>query len=83
MSLLVEKVRRDHPHVKAASAWLRRCHENGDLAAMLAEVRAASALKVVPPPWCRACDERTRQVELDDGRLARCSVCHPLRRVAS
>lgn len=82
MSLLIEKVRRDHPHVKVPLAWLRTCHANGDLAAMLAEVRTLPA--VVPmPQWCGGCDSRTRQVELDDDRIARCPVCHPLRRSAS
>ncbi|MFY0409783.1 hypothetical protein [Solicola sp. PLA-1-18] len=28
-------------------------------------------------PWCGRCDERTRHVELDDGRAARCATCHP------
>ena len=27
--------------------------------------------------WCGECDETTRLVELDDGRAARCSRCHP------
>lgn len=30
------------------------------------------------PAWCGECDERTRQLELDDGRAARCPSCHPL-----
>jgi hypothetical protein len=31
-------------------------------------------------PWCGNCDDdRTRRVELDDGRVARCPECHPLR----
>lgn len=29
--------------------------------------------------WCGNCDERTRQIELLDGRLKRCPTCHPLR----
>jgi hypothetical protein len=33
---------------------------------------------VARPPWCRECDETTRQVELEDNRVARCPVCHPL-----
>lgn len=32
------------------------------------------------PIWCGTCDERTRHVELADGRAARCQQCHPLRR---
>jgi len=32
------------------------------------------------PPWCGQCDsENTRFVELDDGRVAECPTCHPLR----
>jgi hypothetical protein len=30
------------------------------------------------PTWCGTCDERTRQLETDDGRPARCPTCHPL-----
>ena len=30
------------------------------------------------PGWCGKCDERTRQIEDDQGRLARCPDCHPL-----
>jgi hypothetical protein len=29
------------------------------------------------PPWCGECDERTRQIELDNGAPAKCPVCHP------
>ncbi|WP_326565103.1 hypothetical protein VSH64_24990 [Amycolatopsis rhabdoformis] len=29
--------------------------------------------------WCGECDERTRQIELDDGRPKRCPACHPQR----
>lgn len=91
MNLLAEKVRRDHPHVKVPSAWLRRCHENGDLAAMLAEVRAP--LAVVPPstpPRCGQCDAKydrdpisARVVWLADGTSVRCPRCHPLEQAAS
>ncbi|MFY0408948.1 hypothetical protein [Solicola sp. PLA-1-18] len=28
-------------------------------------------------PWCGHCDERTRHVDLADGRTARCGRCHP------
>ncbi|MCP2339203.1 hypothetical protein [Actinomadura rupiterrae] len=32
------------------------------------------------PPWCGQCsDDVKRQIELDDGRVARCPECHPLR----
>ncbi len=91
MTLLIEKVRRDHPHVKVPSAWLRRCHENGDLSAMLAEVRVP--LAAVPPPAparCGQCDAKydndpiaARVVWLADGTSVRCPRCHPLGVVAS
>ena len=36
------------------------------------------------PPWCGQCDsENTRFVELDDGRVAKCPNCHPLREEVS
>lgn len=50
-----------------------------------------SRLKDLPPPdratqppiprpdWCGHCDQITRQVERDDGRIERCQHCHPLR----
>jgi hypothetical protein len=31
------------------------------------------------PPWCGACDERTRMIETDDDRVTRCPTCHPER----
>lgn len=36
------------------------------------------AVRPTRPPWCGECSERTRHVELTDGRMARCRVCHPL-----
>lgn len=91
MTLLIEKVRRDHPYVKVPSAWLRRCHENGDLSAMLAEVRVP--LAAVPPPAparCGQCDAKydndpisARVVWLADGTSVRCPRCHPLAQAAS
>lgn len=38
-------------------------------------------LRVIHSPndWCGTCDERTRHIELDDGRPARCPNCHPNR----
>jgi hypothetical protein len=91
MSLLVEKVRRDHPHVKVPSAWLRRCHVNGDLAAMLAEVRVPlAAVQPSVPARCGQCDAKydsdpvtARVVWLADGTSVRCPRCHPLELVAS
>lgn len=34
------------------------------------------------PDWCGECDQNTRQVERDDGRISRCRTCHPLRSVS-
>lgn len=84
IQLLIDKLEND-PAVKAPLPYLRACHANGDLPAMLAEIRAqpATAGLVVVQPWCGECDEHTRQVERDDGRVARCSRCHPLRKAAS
>lgn len=30
------------------------------------------------PQWCGECDQTTRQLETDDGRVRRCPTCHPL-----
>lgn len=57
----------------------------GDLADIVAVVmdpeQPADPLPPIAtgPPWCGHCDERTRQLELPDGRLRRCPDCHPLR----
>lgn len=91
MTLLVEKVRRDHPHVKSPQAWLRRCHENGDLATMLADVRARHVeTEASTPSRCGECDARydsdpisARVVWLPDGGSIRCPRCHPLGLAAS
>jgi hypothetical protein len=40
--------------------------------------RAPRPPRASSPPWCGKCDERTRIRELDDGRPARCPVCHPI-----
>lgn len=40
--------------------------------------RTSRNLEVVHS-WCGQCDRDTKQVELQDGRLARCPRCHPLR----
>ena len=30
------------------------------------------------PPWCGQCsDDKTRRVDLDDGRVSRCGTCNP------
>jgi hypothetical protein len=41
-----------------------------------ASSRDSQPLAVVPD-WCGRCDEHTRLVELDDGRVARCADCNP------
>lgn len=47
------------------------------------EAAVAEAAKPRPkPPWCGACNEGTRLVEVDDRTVARCERCHP-RAVAS
>lgn len=47
------------------------------------EAAVAEAAKPKPkPPWCGACNEGTRLVEIDDRTVARCERCHP-RAVAS
>lgn len=38
----------------------------------------AAAAPPPKPPWCGQCDENTRQVDTDDGKVARCQNCHPL-----
>lgn len=35
------------------------------------------------PAWCGECDQDTRQIEQDDGRVARCPACHPLHATAN
>lgn len=88
MNLLVEKVRRDHPHVKVPSAWLRRVWERGDLEPMLDEVRAAANAPAAPSALkpCGECQARdgdpvsARLVWLDEERrrFNWCPRCHPL-----
>ena len=67
--------------------WPTECESPTGL--MRSRLRNAAAAG--PPPesqslpwdglaWCGKCDPDTRQVELDDGRVARCGVCHPLAR---
>ncbi|WP_189257330.1 hypothetical protein [Lentzea flava] len=54
-----------------------------DLPAFPPDVEAGLKEARTRTRWCGTCDERTRQVELDDGRPARCPQCHPRRGVAS
>lgn len=44
--------------------------------------QAAKPALVPVPDWCGDCDPNTRQLELEDGRVARCPRCHPLRSVS-
>lgn len=89
MSLLVEKVRRDHPHVKVPARWLREVHKNGDLAPMLAEVRAAAVPRPAAPSSLKPCGQcqardgdpvSARLLWLDEERrrFEWCPRCHPL-----
>lgn len=44
------------------------------------EAEAKRPRPVVVPEWCGECEHPdTRQIELDDGRIARCPRCHPHR----
>lgn len=89
VNLLIANVRRDRPHVQVPLAWLRSCHENGDLAAMLDDLRTAQTVLAPSPAsdWCGHCDATTRYIEVEveprDFRPARCPTCHPQRRAAS
>lgn len=57
-----------HPVDSADAAELRERGEDQVLAPGEDQVLAA---------WCGQCDQRTRHVELPDGRLGRCRNCHP------
>lgn len=73
-----------NPAIRAAGPYLARAVANGDAAELVAKARAqltpaagmtASRAK---PPWCGKCsNERTRQVDLPDGRVGRCPDCNP------
>lgn len=76
MTLLIEQAKT--AGARAPVPWLRRLHDNGDLAPRLAALRDNPPIPL-RPPWCGHCDQATRQVELPDGRPARCGTCHPLR----
>lgn len=45
--------------------------------ANVAPPRAVLGARAPRPEWCGQCDERTRTRETPDGRVARCSRCHP------
>ena len=64
---------------KKLIGYLRRMADEGDLAALLAERHppAPRAGPTLDPP-CGSCGP-SRLVDLEDGRVARCPRCHPLR----
>lgn len=46
--------------------------------------RAKAARLALVPDWCGTCDTpETRMVEAEDGRVARCPICHPAKVAAS
>ena len=63
-------------------AYLAKIIGNGGGPGLLDRARAELDGQAAPrppkPPWCRQCDERTRLIELPDGRMAHCPRCHPL-----
>lgn len=63
--------------------WWRTVAKNGDLAAIVKGARDQLAREPptgpVPSSSCGQCNTN-RQVELPDGRMARCPRCHPLNR---
>jgi len=64
--------------VGSARAYLRKIIENGDAASLIDEARAEigrDSRNGFHPEWCGKCDERTRQLELDDGTPAYCPEC--------
>lgn len=63
--------------------WPTECESpTGLVRARLRDATPAEPLPEAQPwdglAWCGQCDQETRQVELDDGRMARCARCHPL-----
>jgi hypothetical protein len=67
-------------HINPRGWWVR-ADGNGTLPACIAAARdspTAGTAKVESVPHCGQCDER-RQIVLDNGRIARCPDCHPLR----
>lgn len=82
---IADEVHRRHKPRNLA-AYVRRMAQEGDLAALLAERHQAPTASPPPPtvvdPPCGDCGPN-RFVELDDGRLARCPACHPLREGAA
>lgn len=68
------------PIQKGEIAYLKAIPAD-DLAALRDEYRVARTVLTAGarPDHCGRCDPRTRQVELQDGRPARCPRCHPLR----
>jgi DNA-binding Lrp family transcriptional regulator len=83
------KIRND-PGVRHPGAYLRSAIDNGDGPELIRQARPeprpgdiaawdpGPPARSPKPPWCGQCDERTRQIELPDARVARCPCCHPL-----
>ena len=84
IELIAARIEAD-PGIRNPRVYLLAIIGNGDGPAWLDRMRRdLDALDDAPrpppkPPWCGECDERTRLVEVDDGRtVARCIRCHPL-----
>lgn len=68
----------------AEPTWHNVVHSGAVLVKRLEELRALpapsapSSQESSKPPWCGQCEERTRQIETEDGRMTRCPQCHPM-----
>lgn len=69
-------------HADLADGEVPPCPPCGRLRTKWEAAVAESAKPKPKPPWCGACNEGTRLVEVDDRTVARCERCHP-RAVAS
>jgi len=82
---ILTKISNDR-RIRDPAAYLGAALSNGDGPKLIGVARralgagepAAARKPAARPPWCGTCDERTRLTELDDGRMARCSQCHPI-----
>ena len=86
-SVIAEVTARAPKEIRALVPYLAAMKE-GDLADIVGAIQTRTddpvtgpAEEAPPqtatPEWCGGCDERTRQIELLDGRVARCPNCHP------
>ncbi|WP_018506390.1 hypothetical protein [Parafrankia discariae] len=77
----------DTNHRPRGRAWWRTVVHRGDLPALIADWRSHQLFQRPPtphrPPWCGLCEEPTRLHENDQGRVVRCSRCHPLTSTAT